>query len=64
MNYPRAKSVGIVVIALSGPSVCFAQAVASGKNAGAATPVELSPFLVEEETDQGYYASQTLAGGR
>ena len=26
--------------------------------------VELSPFLVNEETDQGYYASQTLAGGR
>ncbi len=27
-------------------------------------PVELSPFLVEENTDQGYYSSQTLAGGR
>jgi len=26
--------------------------------------VKLSPFIVAEETDQGYYASQTLAGGR
>ncbi len=26
--------------------------------------VEMSPFLVEENTEQGYYASQTLAGGR
>lgn len=26
--------------------------------------VELSPFIVDEQTDQGYYASQTLAGGR
>src|SRR5687767_2426536 len=26
--------------------------------------VELSPFVVQENTDQGYYASQTLAGGR
>src|SRR4051794_39318820 len=28
------------------------------------TAVELSPFLVEENATQGYYASQTLAGGR
>ncbi|MDO8545469.1 MAG: TonB-dependent receptor [Opitutaceae bacterium] len=27
-------------------------------------PLELSPFVVDEKTDQGYYASQTLAGGR
>src|SRR5688572_28684188 len=27
-------------------------------------PVELSPFVVDELKDQGYYASQTLAGGR
>ncbi len=26
--------------------------------------VKLSPFVVEEEQEQGYYASQTLAGGR
>ncbi len=26
--------------------------------------MELSPFLVEDPADQGYYASQTLAGGR
>jgi hypothetical protein len=26
--------------------------------------VELSPFVVREESNQGYYASQTLAGGR
>lgn len=26
--------------------------------------VELSPFVVEENANQGYYASQTLAGGR
>src|SRR4051812_4944893 len=28
------------------------------------TAVELSPFVVQENTNQGYYASQTLAGGR
>ena len=26
--------------------------------------IELSPFVVQENSDQGYYASQTLAGGR
>jgi hypothetical protein len=36
------------------------------RNATATTSaaVTLSPFLVQEDGDQGYYASQTLAGGR
>ncbi|MDO8539525.1 MAG: hypothetical protein Q7S40_03730 [Opitutaceae bacterium] len=34
------------------------------KAAAAQAAVELSPFLVQENTEQGYYSSQTLAGGR
>jgi hypothetical protein len=49
-----------------------ALAFAASEATGAAAPapratdeaVELSPFVVKEDVDQGYYASQTLAGGR
>ncbi len=43
----------------------LAQAVAAdGKPEIPGERIELSPFLVRENSDEGYYASQTLAGGR
>ncbi|MGH8588881.1 MAG: hypothetical protein ACREXX_05945 [Gammaproteobacteria bacterium] len=44
--------------------LALAHAVAEEKRDPARPAVELSPFFVEEATEQGYYASQTLAGGR
>jgi outer membrane receptor protein involved in Fe transport len=41
-----------------------AQSTAPASNTSAEEAIELSPFVVREDTDQGYYASQTLAGGR
>lgn len=41
-----------------------AQAVSDPKARSAEAALQLSPFLVDEPADQGYYASQTLAGGR
>ena len=49
------------LIMLLGATLAGAQNVPPASNAPV---VELSPFVVNEETDQGYYASQTLAGGR
>lgn len=44
----------------------FSQAVPPAKPAAAGTPevVELSPFVVKEETKDGYQAQQTLVGSR
>jgi hypothetical protein len=42
----------------------FAQALPKEVKVAADEAVELSPFVVEEKPNQGYYASQTLAGGR
>ena len=42
----------------------MAQAVSDEQRTMPEATIELSPFLVQENSDQGYYASQTLAGGR
>ena len=42
----------------------MAQPAADAKRSASEAAIELSPFLVQENSDQGYYASQTLAGGR
>ncbi len=44
--------------------LAYAQTTAGVQRAAAQQAVELSPFVVEEDAEQGYYASQTLAGGR
>ena len=44
--------------------IAMAPAIADEKRNSSDPAVELSPFLVNEDSDQGYYASQTLAGGR
>lgn len=36
----------------------------SERRVATAETIELSPFIVETQSSQGYYASQTLAGGR
>lgn len=56
----------LVVVCLSGtlPPLAGQAARPAAPVDAAVDKVTLSPFLVEEETDQGYYASQTLAGGR
>ena len=41
-----------------------AQTVSDERKNPSEPAIELSPFLVQENADQGYYASQTLAGGR
>jgi hypothetical protein len=51
------------VVVLGCAPFAMAQAANDDKR-DPSSPVELSPFLVEEQSNQGYYASQTLAGGR
>lgn len=67
MNHSSFKKAFVV------PMVFFGEAAAAlgqavdpekDKNVRSETAVELSPFVVQEQTNQGYYASQTLAGGR
>lgn len=56
---------GLYALALALPiSAHGAAPTATPASAASQTPVALSPFLVEEDAAQGYYASQTLAGGR
>lgn len=65
MKTPSSKPVLLVLFCPFGCApLAWAQAAEAEKNAGTGQAVELSPFLVEETSDQGYYASQTLAGGR
>ncbi|MES2695219.1 MAG: TonB-dependent receptor plug domain-containing protein [Verrucomicrobiota bacterium] len=56
------------ILLLGGASAGLAQAVSDDKKPAPVVTegetIELSPFLVQVNTDQGYYASQTLAGGR
>ena len=51
-------------LVLFGAPFAMAQAVNDEQRNLTDPAVELSPFLVQENSDQGYYASQTLAGGR
>lgn len=59
-----ASVIGSILLLTSGAALAPAQTVADPKKTSPEEAVELSPFLVRENTDQGYYASQTLAGGR
>lgn len=59
----RTTSVLGVIVSLWVPQ-SIAQSTTANTNAAAQPVVELSPFVVTEDTNQGYYASQTLAGGR
>lgn len=65
MNSNRAKILPLAASVFLG---CVpgspASAAAAEKKKTAEETIELSPFLVREIPDQGYYASQTLAGGR
>lgn len=60
---PYIRSAAAVLSALS---LCTAHAQGTNLKPPAANDpaITLSPFVVEENSDQGYYASQTLAGGR
>ena len=65
MHTSRTKSFfALTTVLLGEPALLAAETGAAEKKATAEPAIELSPFLVEESTDQGYYASQTLAGGR
>src|SRR5262245_63134975 len=44
--------------------LAMAQVVTEPKRDSLEPAVELSPFLVQENSSLGYYAAQTLAGGR
>lgn len=59
----RALAIGVV---LSAPSYGLAQATAAGSAAPGTEEdlIELSPFEVSSETDEGYRATSTLAGTR
>lgn len=52
------------ILALAGVPLGFAQVSEEEKKQLSEEAIALSPFLVLEKPDQGYYASQTLAGGR
>lgn len=59
------KVVSASVVSCHGIHLAFAQATGTPRPpVSTQAAVTLSPFVVEEEMDQGYYASQTLAGGR
>ncbi len=65
MKLPPASSVVFTPLVLLGwAPLCLAQAVDDEKKQQLEESVELSPFVVKEQANQGYYASQTLAGGR
>ena len=61
---PTRKLLLAPAVALGLAPLALAQATSDEKKTVAEAAVELSPFLVQEDADQGYYASQTLAGGR
>jgi outer membrane receptor for ferric coprogen and ferric-rhodotorulic acid len=60
----------MAVVAVAGHELHAQQAPAPQISAKPATPetpseiLKLSPFVVDSAADQGYYSSQTLAGGR
>jgi len=58
MNFPRLHAVLVSILALAARAATPAPGAAAGD-----TPVELSPFVVQDRTG-GYYAAQTLAGSR
>jgi hypothetical protein len=65
MKTHPAKSLLPLLILFGGAPLGLAQAVNDDNvRSSSESAVELSPFVVEEETNQGYYSSQTLAGGR
>ena len=67
MKLDAARPAMLVPVLFLGAAPCaFAQAAGDEKKQlqPGEPAMELSPFLVEENADQGYYASQTLAGGR
>jgi hypothetical protein len=65
MKIPRSRTPCFASLVLLGCTpVGFAQSVEEEKKAAADEALELSPFVVKENANQGYYASQTLAGGR
>ena len=65
MTYPTCQQISLGLMLVTGAATAaIAQVVVPEKSANAETKVELSPFLVQEDAEQGYYASQTLAGGR
>lgn len=53
-------SLGLVTALIAGPSLSAQTITSSAKEA----PIELSPFVVISEDDQGYQASKTLSGSR
>lgn len=70
MKLHRVKSALLTpILVLGSAPLALAQALPDDKKAAPprrdlGETIELSPFLVQVQTDQGYYASQTLAGGR
>lgn len=66
MKISSSNSVLVVsFVLLGGVRPAMAQAVVvEQKKTGLEEAIELSPFVVQDRLNQGYYASQTLAGGR
>lgn len=64
MKPPTRSSLGAGLVALLASTSLPAQSAPSTRSVAAESAVELSPFVVQEDKDSGYYASQTLAGGR
>ncbi|MDO8539526.1 MAG: TonB-dependent receptor plug domain-containing protein, partial [Opitutaceae bacterium] len=66
MKTPPSRSFLLAPLFLFGwaPPVSAQTTEEEKKAVAAQAAVELSPFLVQENTEQGYYSSQTLAGGR
>jgi len=65
MNPPARSSLGAGLVALLASTSLAAQTAPTPSRAATNdAAIELSPFVVQEDQDSGYYASQTLAGGR
>ncbi|MDQ8179574.1 TonB-dependent receptor plug domain-containing protein [Pelagicoccus sp. SDUM812005] len=64
MKYPHSVSIPIRRLALIA-SIPLVPALATAQESDAEEEIfELSPFTIDGSEDQGYYSSQTLAGGR
>ena len=61
---PRKSALLLPFVLLGAEPLAFGQATTTDDKKTLEAAVELSPFVVAEDANQGYYASQTLAGGR
>ena len=61
---PTCAALFTPIVLLGCAPFAMAQTVTDEKRNPSEPAIELSPFLVQENADQGYYAAQTLAGGR